>query len=97
MPATRRQIDDAAQLFKDFRGHDPENVTRVKLRNPKTGLVIGELDGVLYETIRDGKTEKYIHEFAKKSRPLLVASADGKSLHIIGGEYEFTEAGIEDR
>ena len=72
-------------------------MTKVRLRNPKTGLVIGELDGVLYTTVRDGETEKYIHEFKKKSRPLLVSSHDGDSLHIIGGEYEFTEKGIEDR
>lgn len=60
-------------------------------------LPVGELDGVLYTTVRDGQTEKYIHKFRKKSRPLLAASHDGKSLHILGGEYEFTERGIEDK
>ncbi len=69
----------------------------MQLRNPKTGLVIGELDGVLYSTVRDGKKEKYIHEFKRKSRPLLIASSDGDSLHIVGGQYEFTNAGIEDK
>jgi len=97
VPATRTQIEQAKELFKDFRGDDAEELTKVKLRNPKTGLVIGELDGVLYTTVRDGKKEKYIHEFKKTSRPLLVASSDGESLHVIGGKYEFTEAGIEDR
>lgn len=98
VPATRGQVRQAQDLFKEFRGDDAEHLTRMKLRNPKTGLVIGELDGVLYTTIRDGKTEKYIHEFKrKKSRPLLVASFDGKSLHLVGGQYEFTNAGIEDR
>jgi hypothetical protein len=58
---------------------------------------VGELDGVLYTTVRDGVTEKYIHKFRKKSRPLLATSHDGKSLHILGGEYEFTERGIEDK
>lgn len=97
VPATRGQIEQAKELFKDFRGDDPEGLTKIRLRNPKTGLVIGELDGVLYTTVRDGKQENYIHEFKKQSRPLLVASSDGDSLHIIGGQYEFTEAGIEDR
>ena len=97
MPATRAQVKQAQELFKDFRGDDPESLTRVRLHNPKTGLVIGELDGVLYTTVRDGKEEKYIHEFKKKSRPLLVASSDGQSLHVVGGQYEFTDAGIEDR
>lgn len=63
----------------------------------RKGLVIGELDGVLYTTIRDGKTEKYIHRFGKKSRPLLTARADGKQLGIVGGRFQMTEAGIEDR
>lgn len=66
------------------------------IRAPKTGLVIGELDGVLYTTVRDGKREKYIHRFRKNSRPLLVSAHDGKSLHILGGEYEMTERGIVD-
>ena len=97
VPATRGQVEQARELFRDFTGHEPENLRRVKLRNPKSGFVVGELDGVLYTTIRDGKTEKYIHRFKKRSRPLLVSSYDGKSLHIIGGKYAFEESGINDR
>jgi len=94
---TQKQVDNAHNLFRDFRGDHPEELKKVQLRNPKVGLVVGELDGVLYTTTRDGKKEKYIHEFKDKSRPTLIASHDGKSLHVLGGEYEFTEAGIEDR
>ena len=90
---TRREKEDAGQLFKDFTGHNPQSLQRVKLNLPKVGLVVGQLDGVLYTTVRDGKRESYIHEFEKR-RPLLVSSHDGKSLHILGGEYEFTERGI---
>lgn len=61
------------------------------------GLVIGELDGVLYNTVRDGVPEKYVHRFRKSSRPLLAASADGTQLEIVGGRFQMTEAGIEDR
>lgn len=88
-------MDQAGELFKDFTGHNPESLQKVKIRSPKTGLVIGKLDGVLYTTVRDGKTERYEHDFKKGSRPLLVSSHDGKSLHILGGGYEFTERGIE--
>jgi len=88
-------VDSAGELFKDFTGEYPEKLKKIRIRNPKTGLVIGELDGVLYTTVRDGKTEKYEHEFKKGSRPLLVSSHDGESLHILGGDYEFTERGIE--
>lgn len=94
---TQKQIDNAANLFREFTGDFPGGSQTVKLPVPKTGLVIGELDGVLYTTIRDGKTEKYQHDFKKSSRPHLIASSDGSSLHILGGDYEFTERGIEDR
>ena len=60
-------------------------------------MLVGELDAVLYTTRRDGRLERYIHEFAKKSRPLLAASHDGKQLVLLGGAYDFTEAGIVDR
>jgi hypothetical protein len=94
---TQREIDSAHNLFRDFTGEHPERMKNVRLPVPKTGLVIGELDGVLYTTIRDGKTEAYQHDFKKGSRPLLASSHDGSSLHILGGEYEFTERGIEDK
>jgi hypothetical protein len=88
-------VDQAGELFKSFTGDDPQTLKKVRIRNPKTGLVIGELDGVLYTTVRDGKTERYEHSFKKGNRPHLVASHDGQSLHILGGDYEFTERGIE--
>jgi hypothetical protein len=84
-------------LLEDFSGHAPTEVLKVREANSNVGLVIGELDGVLYSTIRDGQAEKYIHRFRAKSRPLLAASSDGKNLRIVGGQFEFTEAGIEDR
>jgi hypothetical protein len=84
-------------LYKEFSGHVANESVTVKLPVPKTGLVIGELDGILYTTVRDGKTEKYQHDFKKSSRPHLISSSDGESLHILGGEYEFTERGIEDK
>ena len=90
-------MQQAKNLFADFRGDEPQSLRKVQLRNPKTGLVIGHLDGILYTTVRDGKREKYIHKFKAQSRPLLISSSDGSSLHIIGGKYAFTESGINDR
>ena len=87
---------EAAHLFKEFTGDNPTSLRRVKLPNPKSGVVIGELDGVLYTAVRDGVAEPYIHEFKKRSRPLLVSSHDGTSLHILGGRYAVTDRGIED-
>ena len=96
-PSVREGLEQANERLEKFSGHKATEVLRVIDRNPKTGLVIGDLDGVLYTTVRDGEVEKYIHRFRRKSRPLLAASSDGKTLKIVGGRFEFTEAGIVDR
>jgi hypothetical protein len=64
---------------------------------PRAAVEIGTLDGVLYTTVRDGVQEKYIHKFRKASRPILAAGSDGKSLHVVGDKFEFTDRGIVDR
>jgi len=94
--STRASVRAATERFKNFRGDPPGGVQAISVPTPKAAMVVGELDGVLYTTERDGKIEKYQHKFRKKSRPLLAASDDGKSLHIVGGQYEFTERGIVD-
>lgn len=81
----------------DFSGHEATRLLRVRQPNVTKGLVVGTLDGVLYTAVRDNRREKYIHRFRKRSRPLLTASADGTQLDIVGGRFQFTEAGIEDR
>ncbi len=90
-------LRQASRLLKDFSGHEPCEVLRIPTSKKRTGLVVGETDGILYTTVRDGRTEKYIHKFRKSSRPLLIASSDGTELGIVGGQFQFTEAGIEDR
>ncbi len=69
----------------------------VNIPKQDTAFAIGQLDGVLYTTVRDGKKEAYVHEFKARSRPLLAASFDGENLYILNGEYAFTDRGIEDR
>ena len=93
----RRAKSRAADLYERFTGHDAEVIGEVTIPPPPREVcVIGTLDGVLYTTVRDGRTEHYKHEFALKDRPLLAVSPDGKSLHLIGGRYVFTERGIVD-
>jgi hypothetical protein len=97
-PASREAIDAAAQKLVDFSGHEATHVERVPARSKETtGWVLGEIDLIGYTARRDGKTERYGHHFRKRSRPLLASSTDGKQLHIVGGRYEVTEAGVEDR
>jgi hypothetical protein len=90
-------VEAAATLYVQFRGEEPEAIDSVRLHVAPVMLLIGELDGVLYTTRREGKMESYVHKFKKQSRPLLAASHDGKQLYILGGEYAFTDAGIIDR
>lgn len=95
--ASREAIRKAADLYERFSGHDAEVVGKVRVPNvPPVGVSIGTLDGVLYTTVRDGVTEKYIHKFKAKDKPTLVVSPDGAQMFIVGGGYDFTERGIVD-
>ena len=91
-------LHKAANLYERFTGHEAEGIGRVLVpKIPKVGVAIGTMDGVLYTTVRDGVTERYIHEFRKGDEPLFVVSPDGKQLFMIGGRYDFTERGIVDK
>lgn len=93
-----RMLKEAASLYHNFSGHEAEVVGEMaKPTIPDVLVAIGDCDGILYTTVRDGKTERYIHEFQKRSRPLLASSPDGKMLVLLGGAYDFTERGIVDR
>lgn len=94
-----RSIDEkrAASLFTRFTGHDAECVAVYIDPLPKAVAVIGQLDGVLYTTIRDGAVEKYVHTFAQRSKPLLCVSPDGTRLFVVGGRYRFGSRGIVDK
>ena len=95
-PSKRAKIAEAVDLFQRFRGDDPEYVETVDVEHPDTLLVIGECDGIMYTTVRDGEEEKYIHRFKKIARPLLCCTSDGQSLYFLGGDYTFTHRGIVD-
>jgi hypothetical protein len=95
-------LDAAAEKLENFTGMPATHVERVRSRSSqKTGWVLGELDLLGYrarrEGIAGGREARYSHHFRKGSRPLLATSTDGKQLHIVGGRYEVTEAGVEDR
>lgn len=91
------EIEKALNLYNEFSGHEGEEVGRVeKPEIPDVAVVIGELEGIAYEAVRDGVKEKYFHKFSKKARPLLCVSFDGDQLLVIGGDYKFTDRGIVD-
>ena len=94
----KQLIAEGGALFREFTGHEPEIVDRVPLpHNPEVLIVIGKCDGIMYTTVRDGVTEKYVHQFKSKARPLFCVTPDGSQLVLLGGEYDFTERGIVDR
>lgn len=95
-PAPPPEVQRAAKLYRAFTGKRPGRITRVPLTPlPKAGLAFGELFDIGYRSFRDGKL--YRHSFRVSSRPLVVASSDGKQVLIVGGRYAFTDRGIEDR
>jgi hypothetical protein len=94
---SKQGIVRAAKLLKDFSGHPASEVVSVNEKDFTTGLAIGPVLGLAYQTVRDGRTEDYMHEFRKSSQPLLAVSSDGKHLRVVGGRFQFTAAGIEDR
>lgn len=83
-------------MYEEFTGHDADHYQKIPVEWPEVALQVGECDGILYSTVRDGVPEKYIHKFKKSARPLLVASHDGQSLGLISGNFTFTERGIVD-
>lgn len=91
------RIEQAAQLYEDFTGHQADQVDIAKIPNYDTALCIGECLGIMYETVRDGVRERYQHDFRKKSRPQLCITHDGRQILLIGGSYLFKDSGINDQ
>lgn len=94
----RKQVAKGVALYRKFSGMEPKFVRKVSVpKYPSTLIAIGPCDGILYTTVRDSKTEEYIHKFKRGKRPLLCSSVDGKQLFLLGGSYDFTQDGIVDR
>lgn len=95
--AGRKDIRKAADLYERFSGHDAEILGKIRVKSlPKVAVGVGVCDGILYTTVRDGKTEKYIHKFRAADKPILAVTPDGKQILLLGGNYTFTERGIVD-
>jgi hypothetical protein len=87
----------AADLRERFTGHPVTRGTVLRVDPiPEVVAQIGACTAICYSTVRDGKREQYIHEFAAKDRPKLCVSPDGRQILLIGGDYDFTERGIVD-
>ena len=97
-PRLDSQIIDAVNRFQKFTGMDVEFVDTVEIPPlDDVMLTIGKCTGIMYETVRDGVQEKYLHQFKKSAQPLFCVSSDGLQIYLIGGSYIFTDRGIEDK
>ena len=94
-PSSR--VKRGGDLREKFTGHKTRCGPIVDVPDlPDEVFDMGTLDAVCYTTVRDGRTEKYIHEFAKRDRPRLCVSPDGAQIIIVGGAYDWTERGFVD-
>lgn len=82
----------AARLFRHFFDREPDEgeIVTVATGKPEASLVIGELEGIVYNT----GDERYEHRFKKSDRPLLLVSFDGRQIYVLKGAYRFTEKGF---
>lgn len=94
----RSHIDAAANLYERFTGNEPhKNARLVDEPERNAFLRVGTVAGILYNTNRDGRMEKYIHHFHPKSAPELLVSHDGKVARTLGGRFTFTDRGFVDQ
>ncbi len=90
------QLRAASRRYRGFTGRAPGALTKIPAPEPfKIGVAFGTLVEVVYQSERDGQL--YRHTFRKSSRPLVVASHDGKQVQIVGGRFAFTDRGIVDK
>lgn len=92
----KRRVKKAKSLYEEFTGHKADKYEVVKVPQHDTGLKVGNVLGIMYDTVRDGKKEKYLHEFKKASQPAFAVSHDGQQIYLIGGSYLFKDSGIND-
>lgn len=92
--AKKRQ---AAILLEDFTGHPVEEIENLNLSAYDTFIEGGAVDAIEYTTVRDGKVERYRHEFSEAAAPIMAISHDGKITVLVGGAYQFTDRGFIDQ
>ena len=95
-PVKGRAYRKAVALYRDFHGENPKHVDDYDVDLPEVALQVGKVSGIMYKARFEGKMQEFLHEFSGKSQPILAASADGRQLLLLGGDYKFTERGIVD-
>jgi hypothetical protein len=89
----RRSIDRAGRLYTRFMDLPPESVERIHA--PDSYAIVGRVHALRYETVEDGETVYYEHEFRGRQKPVLMIGEDGKHALLFGG-FTFGERGFVD-
>lgn len=90
------QIARAVALFKSFRHRDPRDGEIVKIDGLKeltVALELGPMVGIAYRADRDGKEDKYYHEF-ERTLPRVFVAWDGLQIFVVGGSFKYTDVGF---
>jgi len=74
------KTEKAIRLFQRFRDQDPQFVDEYDMPDMSVCMLVGKVDAIEYTTVRAGRTELYRHEFTGKSKPMLIASWNGKQV-----------------
>lgn len=95
--ATQGGLDKAKRAFRSFSGHEPAELIDIPQPAPAAhAWLLGELEAVTYRATRDGRSDRYHHEFKRAARPVLAVTVPSAQLVVIGGRYTVTDAGITD-
>jgi hypothetical protein len=93
----RKDITKAIELYSSFREKKPNRIAKVGVTIPRVAAAIGYVEQLGYVTDHNGETVHYTHDFAPGSRPIFAVSANGRTLLLLGGRFQFTEQGIVDK
>lgn len=101
----------ARDLYRRFRGAVARKVVRTGVRLggewltargqlnisiPRELAVIGQVNALEYDCVRDGKRVKARHVFAPGARPAFAVGTARGELFLLGDHFQFTDRGIVD-
>jgi hypothetical protein len=93
------ELEHAVGEYEAFHwGNSADSIEQVEIPDPpRTLVLIGELEGVIYRTAKGKrKQESWVHFHDERTPPKLAYDPQTGQLYILGGKYRITPRGIED-
>jgi len=86
----------AQKAYVDFHGDAPGKFIVYDLpENDINAWRLGRMTAIAYQTVREGQTEDYIHEFGRGKGPFIDIGPDSQ-VYLNEGRFEVTDRGFED-